>query len=118
MKNKINYIYLFLLISIIFLLLGTFLTIDAYFGMHAVEIASNEIEFVKNLSFSVDVGQKKKIPLYKENYFLKKHPFIEGYITVTNYENTSSIRQAQITLKRPFFFKTNLFCLIDTRNRN
>lgn len=118
MRKKINYIYLFLAISIVFLLIGTFLTVDAYFGMHSVEIASSQIEFVKNLVFCVDVGQKKKIPLYKENYFLKKHPFIEGYIAVTNYENKPSIRLVNITLKRPVFFKTNLICLIDTRSRN
>lgn len=118
MRKKINYIYLFLIISVIFLILGTYWTIDAYIGIHSVEIACNQIEFIKNLPFCIDSGKKKKIPIYKENYFLKKYPFINGFVSATSYENKTSEILIDTTLRHFIFTKTQLFCLIDTRSRN
>lgn len=118
MRKKINYIYLFLFISIFFLIIGIYLTIDAYWGINCIEISGSQIEYIKNLPFCVDVDKKKNIPLYKENYFLKKHPFIYGFIITKNYENKSSIKQINIITKRPLNRQTGIICLIDTRSRN
>jgi hypothetical protein len=118
MRKKINYIYIFLIISVVFLITGTYLTVDAYLGMHSIEIASSQIEFIKNLPFCIEDGQKKKIPLYKENYFLKKYPFIKGFVSAFTYEDKISVKRINVTLKRPLFTKTELNCLIDARSRN
>ncbi len=118
MTKKNNLIYLFLLISVIFLLIGAFLTVNAYLGMHSIEVAYSQIEFVKNLPFCVDTGKKKKIPIYKENHFLKKYSFIKGHIIARDYKNKPSIKQAEVILKHAVFFETKLICLIDARSRN
>ncbi|MBP7791885.1 MAG: hypothetical protein KA120_02365 [Candidatus Goldbacteria bacterium] len=118
MNKKTKILYWGLLVSVVFLLIGTFLTVDAYFGIHSVEIAAGQIEFIKNLPYCIDAGQKKKIPLYKEISFLKKHTFVEGYVTSSIYENTSSLLLVDVTLKRPGIFDTDLICLIDMRSRN
>lgn len=118
MKKKKNYIYLFFIVSIIFLLIGTYLTVSAYFGIHAAEIASAQIEFIKNLPFCVDAGKNKKIPLYSQNYFLKKYSFINGYVTADNFENKTSLHKVNVIINTFFFKKINLICLIDTRGRN
>jgi len=118
MIKKNNLIYLFLLISVIFLLIGTYLTVNAYLGMHSIEVASSQLEFVKNLPFCIDIGKNKKIPLYKENHFMKKYNFIKGCISADNYDNKPSIRQVGVALQHPVFFETKLICLIDARSRN
>jgi hypothetical protein len=118
MIKKTNLLYLCFFVSVIFLLIGTFLTVDAYFGIQSVEIASSQMEFIKNLPYCIDTGQKKKIPLYKEISFLKKYPFVTGYVTSSIYENKSSLRLVNVTLKRPGIFDTDLICLIDMRSRN
>jgi len=118
MKKKRNTLHLFLLISVFFLTAGLYMTIDAHYKRLSIEVASNQIEFLKSLPQIVKKEELLELPLYQENIILDKNKCLKGYIKGDYYKGKISIRDLSVTVYRGNFRKAGLFCLLDARIRN
>jgi hypothetical protein len=118
MKKKIRPLNLALLLSLPFLAAGLMFTISAYYKLAATEAAAEQIEFLKNLPYVINAGDRLKMPVYCENVIMKGHPSMRGELTCYYYENRVSLRAVRTVVRQGLFNKTGLICVIDARSRN
>ena len=118
MKFRIRPLNILLVISLPFLAAGLYLTVKSYERYLAVEAASEQLEFIKNLPQALNGGQTLKMPAYTENLFLSQNPSLSGTVSCEYYEGRISVRDVKVTLRRGFFSKTELEYLADARSRN
>jgi hypothetical protein len=118
MKKRIRPVNLLLLISIPFLVAGVWLTISSYNRYLAVEAASEQLEFIKNLPHAINAGESMKMPAYTENLFLGRSTGLSGTLSCTYYEGRVSVRRVKASIKRSLFSRTEIEYLADARSRN
>jgi hypothetical protein len=117
MTRRIRPLNLILLLSMPLLIAGLFLTVNACYKLHAAEAAAEQMEFLKNLPYVINSGERLKLPVFSENTILSQNPVLNGYAECGYYENTVSVRRIKIRVNY-LFDSTEFTCLIDARSRN
>jgi hypothetical protein len=118
MNRRIRPLNLALLLSLPLLAAGLMLTVSAYYKFAATEAAAEQIEFLKNLPFVVNAGDRLKMPVYCEDIIMKDRPSMRGELTCYYYENRVSLRAVRAVIRQGLLNKTELICVLDARSRN
>jgi hypothetical protein len=106
-----------LIISLPFLVAGVILAHSAYNRYLSVEAAAEQIEFLKNLPQAMTGGDKLKMPAYNDNSFLAAGG-LSGTVSCEYYNDSVSIRLIRAEVRRGFFSRTSVSCLVDARLKN
>ena len=118
MKVRKNPLVFLLLICLLLLISGLYMTIDSYYKRLSIESAYNQAEFFRTMPYLIKKGETLEMPVYLENKPMENNPFITGTAVCRDFKEKLSIKELNIEIHRAPFSSVQITTLLDTRVRN
>ncbi len=117
MKQIRNPLIATLLISLLLLAAGLYMTIDSYYKRLSIDLACSQAAFFRTMPHLITKGETLKIPVYLGNNPMENNPFINGEVSCLKGGGKISIKELRIDIYRRPFSKISFTTLLDARVR-